>query len=384
MEAPGHLVELIYDAVPDASRWPKFLDAFAEAMHVNQTVLSIMYPAYPEVAVTAIGGPGGTEAVHREYREKWQSVDPWVSNRDMTTVGEGQVVPSQELCPDEILEQTEIYREFLGKHGFHYGGGAMLACGPTQYSVHSAVRPKSAGILTPEELALWQSLVPHLMRAVKLQGRLHELQAERESFHAAFEDHPFGLILSNQQGNALRSNAKARALLNRKDGLSLDSENRLTLADVVSKKEFHRVVELAGHPGMLQPRPAARELMVPRSGFRRPLLLTISPLYIGTASQGPSTPTVGIQVIDPELATLPEPSVLQRLFELTSAEAHFCCKLASGLNVKEISQVLDVSENTARTHLKRTLSKTGTRRQAELISLLHRITTQTSSGTPIG
>jgi DNA-binding CsgD family transcriptional regulator len=48
-------------------------------------------------------------------------------------------------------------------------------------------------------------------------------------------------------------------------------------------------------------------------------------------------------------------------------------QLAVGLTVAEAAEALQISGNTARTHLARIFSKTGVSRQAELIALINRI-----------
>ena len=54
----------------------------------------------------------------------------------------------------------------------------------------------------------------------------------------------------------------------------------------------------------------------------------------------------------------------------TPAEARLADALAGGASVREAATKLGVTYETARTHLKRLLSKTGARRQAELVRIL--------------
>jgi len=99
------LIDLAYAAMDDAARWRDFLAAFAAALDAAQSTLSIQYTNHPEISITAYGGPKGTDEVHREYLAKWAASDPWVSSKEMRSVGEGKIICSQQLCPDEVLEQ---------------------------------------------------------------------------------------------------------------------------------------------------------------------------------------------------------------------------------------------------------------------------------------
>ena len=64
--------------------------------------------------------------------------------------------------------------------------------------------------------------------------------------------------------------------------------------------------------------------------------------------------------------------LLCELFSFTPAEARVAGKLALGRSLEEIAVELGISLETVRTHAKRALSKSGTDRQGELISLMLR------------
>lgn len=61
---------------------------------------------------------------------------------------------------------------------------------------------------------------------------------------------------------------------------------------------------------------------------------------------------------------------LRRLYELTPAEARLAAALVAGESVQEFAERTDISEATARTHLKHVLAKTDTRRQSDLIRVI--------------
>ena len=73
---------------------------------------------------------------------------------------------------------------------------------------------------------------------------------------------------------------------------------------------------------------------------------------------------------DPEATAETRPETLQRLFKLTPAEARLAASVGEGSSLAEAANQLGIGRETARTHLKRIFSKTGTRRQSELVRLL--------------
>ena len=66
----------------------------------------------------------------------------------------------------------------------------------------------------------------------------------------------------------------------------------------------------------------------------------------------------------------PQAALLHGLFDLTPAEARLAALVGSGLPPREAAKNLGITEETARTVLKRVFSKTGVSRQSELAALL--------------
>jgi DNA-binding CsgD family transcriptional regulator len=66
----------------------------------------------------------------------------------------------------------------------------------------------------------------------------------------------------------------------------------------------------------------------------------------------------------------PQTSALAARYSLTQAEERLCLMLVAGRTLREAADVLDISRNTAKTHLGRVFDKTGVRSQVALIGLL--------------
>jgi DNA-binding CsgD family transcriptional regulator len=65
-----------------------------------------------------------------------------------------------------------------------------------------------------------------------------------------------------------------------------------------------------------------------------------------------------------------KPSLLAKLFGLTSAEAKLASLIAEGISVEKAAEALEISRETARNQLKAVFAKTATHRQSELVALL--------------
>src|SRR6266581_4859452 len=109
------LIELAYDAIEDPKRWNSFLAAFSETMKADFGLLIMFYPQHGQWDVTYL--IGATQEELREYQEKWQ--DPWASGDIVNRIPVGQIQLSHVICPDEVLEQLDVYKEFLGPRNAH-------------------------------------------------------------------------------------------------------------------------------------------------------------------------------------------------------------------------------------------------------------------------
>src|SRR5690606_6751904 len=78
--------------------------------------------------------------------------------------------------------------------------------------------------------------------------------------------------------------------------------------------------------------------------------------------------------------------VAKDLFNFTSAETVLALQLANGLSLEEAAEKLGIMRNTARAHLRAIFSKTGVRRQAELVRVMLNSVVSLGRGniTPLG
>ena len=107
-----------------------------------------------------------------------------------------------------------------------------------------------------------------------------------------------------------------------------------------------------------------------RPSLRRPLVAVVSPLRNEIPFLGRQRAAAVVFVRDPERQPEAPVDVLRRLWSLTPAEAKVGHELVIGHNIDEIAQMLGLANDTVRKHVKQILSKTGTRRQSELVALI--------------
>jgi len=86
--------------------------------------------------------------------------------------------------------------------------------------------------------------------------------------------------------------------------------------------------------------------------------------------EGSRTARVLAVIHDPRRIVRLQPALLAKVHGLTKTEAALAAALAAGRTVASFAIGQGSSEHTARTHMKRILEKTGTKRQADLVRVL--------------
>jgi len=98
--------------------------------------------------------------------------------------------------------------------------------------------------------------------------------------------------------------------------------------------------------------------------------VVIEVLPPGEWAAGRGKPVAVLYVRDPGSPTLADAGVIRQLFNLTPTETAVALKLADGASLEAAAEELNIRRNTARAHLRSIFSKTGVRRQTELVRIM--------------
>jgi DNA-binding CsgD family transcriptional regulator/PAS domain-containing protein len=360
------LIGLIYDSAGDASRWPVFLERFGQAMRATGANLFAQDLRDHRFSVAAQLGfePESERSYETYYKDR--NVYLTRGNRRLKT---GTVSLSQDLCPDHVAFRTEFYNDWIAPQKQHYGVLGVIYRKRSLVSMVGAIRPRGKPPFGPDEVSLIELLIPHLQRAVSLHRRIADLENQRSAATSALDHWSMGVFLLDGQGRLLLMNRKAEEILGQKDGLELTREGpcasftneTLTLRHLIKDAIATRLGqdgESGGAMGLTRP------------SLKRALNVLVTPLFAQNAFPTRKGAVAAIFISDPDAREETDSELVRQLFDLTPAEAQVTALLITGEDLKHVAQILQVTMNTARTHLKRVFDKTGTKRQAELVRLL--------------
>ncbi|MDN7141314.1 helix-turn-helix transcriptional regulator [Pseudomonas sp. JQ170] len=221
------------------------------------------------------------------------------------------------------------------------------------------------------ERALCAMLLPHLRRALHLHAQLDRSESLGSLYFQAISRLSVATIVLDESGSVLQLNPVARDILDSNDGLKLVG-GRLEATYPSDNRELTRLVRDAfqrGRQGDVGHCNAAA-LSISRPSGQVNLGVVVELIPSQEWVEGKGQPTVVVYVRDAVGKSLVSNLATAQLYNLTPAETGLAMELANGLSLEEASEVLNIRRNTARAHLRSIFSKTGVRRQTELVRIL--------------
>jgi DNA-binding CsgD family transcriptional regulator len=360
------LIELIYDAAMQPEIWPDFA---GELCQVIPSTDSNIY--YRDVITGRTGYSFSRIPLEflQLYFERFHHINPYFL-RDAPQVKTGRIARSHELIAPDEFEQTVFYQEYFRQLNlFHIVNVAVLQEGDISGHL-SLARAKDVGMYTDEDAYLLSVLLPHLQRAFRIGQLLDGLRTERAMMSSMLDKLPQGAVIVNREARLIFANHSAEQMLTQKDGLMRTPQGRLEASSAHEQQQLQQLIANAGQPESLLPAQSGGVFQLSRAAGLRPLSLLIAPLKHDISHNNFHQPAVLIFITDPEQRMESMEAVLQRLYVLTPAEARLAAIIVQGKNIATAAAKLQVTQNTARTHLKHIFEKTGVRRQSELVQLL--------------
>jgi DNA-binding CsgD family transcriptional regulator len=359
------LIELIYSAVDDASLWPVILDRVAETIQGRE---SLLFTSFPDPATANVSCLARMDPVAlAPYLEYYASVNVLAERAD-GMFPDGTARYSHRTIANAEFEKTEFCNDYFEPHNMYYSMGVKIPMGNLAPAYATFMRPKRKGAFEDREGTVLETLMPHLQRALKLHLQFSQLRLNAEGLESGLDAFGHAVFGLNCEGRVVLSNRQAEDIAAGGDGIRLVNGRLIATYPEENDRLQDRILEAvaSGSPGGLS---SGGFLLLNRRSGQPPLRVTVSPF------QSHSLDIYGHLVVlvfvgDPETAPLPRSVILRGLYGLTATEARIADLLASGNEVSEVAVKSNITLETARFHVKRVLTKTGTRRQTELMRLI--------------
>lgn len=376
---PGRLddcIEQLYDAVGDDDGFRAALGDFCSHFHATGAIY--LLPPDEHSADTIAARNVAADAL-TEYHSHFFAHDTW----RLAAQAQGLVVPGFvgrgcDIVDPGALQLSYFWREFLQPHGIKdiLTGVIPPADGEGDCTIVSFHRGLGQpGWFPPRLVEQMRWLMPHLGRALRLHRRIAPKVAVAHTLEGLFDQMDVPMLYLDRRGRCVRANRQADAVCARGQTLSRAPGALLMARTPAGWQHLARLLE-----GLARA-PTVRQMLLEEDGM--PAVLTMRRVHGSSLGTGaPITPDdEGADEVHAVVTLRATPAELLDAFTqhyaLTPAEVRTARCVVDGLQAGQIAQQLGVKLSTVRTHIGHLLSKTGARRQAELVARLR-------GGAPLG
>lgn len=181
-----------------------------------------------------------------------------------------------------------------------------------------------------------------------------------------------GVIVCNPNAKVMFANQTAERILQSGDGLAVESDGTVC-ATHTPDTAVSSLIACACRSTTNGHSPDRESALSIRRSSRRPLTLVVRPVRRSVREGADAQVTaVLLMVLDSAMPVQTKESELRRLYGLTACESRLAKLLMEGRDLDGCCDELGISRSTVRMHRRNLFSKTGVRRQTQLIALLFR------------
>ncbi|MFK0089159.1 LuxR C-terminal-related transcriptional regulator [Pseudomonas sp. NPDC090755] len=349
----------IYDGALDPKPMARILENMREVFQANYVTLILRVPDQPDMGVMIIAGDieGEGEVIYMAYPQ---------TNTPFANQPLDYVFTVDDIMTSTQWEQSAYFKMHCGPQGVYHVMGADISTPDGGKLRFRVTRAKSAPGFSVNDRALCAMFLPHLRRALNIHNLLDRSESLSELYAQAISRLSVATLVLDESGGVLQINPVAQGILAGGDGLKLVG-GRLEATYPSDNRELQRLIRSA----FAENTPKSAEAMsVTRPSGQVSLGLVVEPIPSLDWADEKGKPAALVYIRDAASKSLASEVVTKQLFNLTKAETALAMELANGLSLEEAAETLSIRRNTARAHLRSIFSKTGVRRQTELVRIL--------------
>jgi DNA-binding CsgD family transcriptional regulator/PAS domain-containing protein len=361
----SNVIEGIYDCALNFENWQTVLPRIANLIDSPKITMGISdYAVTREIKLYQ---HGFDEHYMRLYFEKYAAANPVFIAGHMRPVGDvytaGMVIDMREY------RESLFYREWGKPQGLQESISIHALKSGRRNAGITALRLDNQQPYDETDIEACRLLAPHICRAFAISDALDLRTITSQVLEATLDALTSGVYLTGFDGRIVYMNRAAEQQI--KTGGSLRIVNhRLEPTNPDARATMAHAISSV----------ITDEATVPVGGFTLALpamdstglVATILPLDRGQRRKvsGPFAAAAAIFVQDPVTVPVLPGVALANIYGLTPGELRVLLAMSPGLGVKEAADILGIGETTAKTHLQRIFSKTGTSKQTELMILM--------------
>lgn len=269
------------------------------------------------------------------------------------------------VLDDRTFVRSNLYTNVLEPIGIRHSMAVVLESSSERAISLTLGRRGTAGDYNAADVGLLAAIAPQLHCALTVQRELALARAGA----MVLDNLDRGVILLGQNAKIRFTNREADRILGSRDGLSSGIDGlRAERSD--ETRQLRRLIFECALAAAGKCISSGGALSITRPSMSAPYWVQVfpaaAPMMPAACGINPE-PMAAVYIKDAERRSSPSQEAVRMRYGLTRAEAELALHLYEGRTLSQISDILGISINTAKTHLKMIFEKVGVSRQSALI-----------------
>lgn len=370
-EVRPDILAALYAGVTDDVRLDQALGLLCAEFDSPSIALLSMDLNAPGADVWAAAGVFGRRDVLEAHSSTFSAIDPapaaFAHTPSLGATTTGRMIEQGRIREDD--PRTQIFlNEFYRQIGLEECIGANLSTRNGQTALIGIHRGNDRKTFSADEVALLERYAPHVAQMLRLRQALGQAEARARLLADVLERCAAGVLIRDAEGRTVHCNRAALDIAARGDGLAISRDGFPHSALAGATQALRRLcadIRSGGQGGVVA---------FPRKHAALPYTLLVTPL--AEAAALPPLPSGGnatlIVIHDPDARITAPVDTIASAFGLPPRTAEMLLAMASGEDTAAYAERRGISGNAVKFHLRTAFSRTGFRRQADLLKAVVR------------
>lgn len=359
-------VEAFYSCMGETYNYQKALKSYSAAAEDTAVAYTAFHPITRKV--TVYGAHNFDLAALEGWRPnkvKCEAMERMI--KAASTIPVCVPIMRRTVVPDNMWELSNTFERVSKPWGYHDDGSSILSKNILKITTCGFARLPGQSGLSTNALASMAYMNKHLVRATTLHNRISKTEEMLLQSNTILDLVEFGIVMFGTDRKVKFSNAAATRILDENDGISCNS-NEIRIEALKADERFQALLEAMCDPVVPRGDRLGGMLSIRRRSLLSSYVISLVPVL--ETSQFDERIAAVLFISDPRQRQTTAIALLSKTYGFTAAEAELAVSLIHGQSLNAIAERRGVSYNTVKTHLHSVFSKTHTKRQAELTSLL--------------
>ena len=356
----------IYGTVLDASKWPEVLERTARTAGAFGTMLMLTDPVMPELEITVLSERIADQEAQTYVRSQLSSDELyWVEALDR--VPALTVLSDEQIWPDRAEYDAMPSVDWLRSWNLYHRSAVRLCAHGGWRDTIAAVYPSDRGGMTKSEGRGLDTLLPHMARAMEIRRPFTLLKSRYQAILSVLDRLGIGVLVLLDDDHILLANCEAERILDAGDGLRRRLDGKLAIPEQMAADRPKSTLRGALAEVRNGRAPEGTTLYLERENGFDPYVIDIAVFQEDGIELGAPVTATLLCMIDPEHRDVISTRGLERIYELTPAEAAVCSLMGDGHSNREIADIRGVHLDTVKAQTKAIYRKTLCANRVELV-----------------